>query len=106
LTHRYKKADKKLERLILIKYGLHPEIPDIVKQYDLRILTNEKHLFKDHLAWSTDAEPLQHVKLQGWTLEQAKSKFLEMFNQLYQETKTVKLDVENKPPKDALHIGY
>lgn len=85
----YRDAEKKLERMILTKYGLAPELPPEVKVVDLKMLSTEAHtlLAPLHPEWTMTVdggalpEPYP-FQVQALSPHQAKEWFLDRFNML------------------------
>jgi 5'-deoxynucleotidase YfbR-like HD superfamily hydrolase len=78
---------REIEEAVMVgvcqRFGLAPEMPEIVKTFDTRILVDEKRQnMAVGLVWGTDAlEPLG-VDLQYWSPAVAKSVFLSEFAHL------------------------
>ena len=81
----YRKIEKNLHEAIMNKFNLKTEIPQIVKDVDLKLLFTEKRdLFKHKLDWSNEVEPYTFNTLD--IIEEVKNiDFLEMFKLLYRK---------------------
>ena len=81
----YYEAEEALMKAIAIKFDLEDNIPEIVKQRDYQILFSEaeQNMSKPPASWTDygKIEPLD-VKLQYWSPEEAKKKFLDRYYQL------------------------
>lgn len=73
----YREAEAKIAIAVCDKFDLPHEMPAEVKEFDRRILTDERaqNMAPAPIPWSTDAEPIG-VTLQFWSPEQAKHEFL------------------------------
>lgn len=75
----YLKIEAGLEQVIFPKLGVSWDSLDVIKEYDTRILMDERErLFEDPLPWGTDTEPLG-VTLHCWSPKRAKIEFLVMY---------------------------
>lgn len=73
----YREAEEKIMKAVCSRFGIPEEMPDEIKDLDVRILTDERHqnMAPAPQPWSTDADPIG-VTLQFWTPEEAKREFL------------------------------
>lgn len=79
----YRAAEKRLERIILKRFGLPEELPAAVKKADLIALSTEKRdlMVEPPEPWIDLPEPLERT-IQTMTPAQAELKFLERFDEL------------------------
>ncbi len=72
----YADLEEAAERAVAERFNLSPTIPDIVKEYDARVLHDEKaQNMAPGPAWDIPGKPLG-VKLKFWEPEEAKYHFL------------------------------
>lgn len=76
----YIAAERAIEAAVAERFELPFPLPDIVGEFDRRILTDEaaQNMAPPPAAWSTHAEPLG-VTLQFWPPEKAEVEFLDRF---------------------------
>lgn len=79
----YQRVEAQLMRVIARKFGLPEEMPDVVREYDTRILVDERQKFMDKppAPWfgGVDIEPLG-VELVGHAPRRARSLFMTRFH--------------------------
>jgi hypothetical protein len=80
----YSDMESRITAAIVAHFGLAGDIPQAVKDADLRILTDErlKIMAAPPQPWSTDSVPLG-VQIWGWPPERARDKFLYEFGYLH-----------------------
>jgi 5'-deoxynucleotidase YfbR-like HD superfamily hydrolase len=81
--HGYKEAEDAVMRAISVRFNLHLNLPQAIKDLDQRILMDEQlqNMAPAPVPWSTAAEPLG-VTLQFWSPERARTEFLFEFDRL------------------------
>ena len=85
---KYRKIEKNLHKVIMDKFNLQREVPQIVKDVDLKLLYTEKRdLFKDKLNWGNEVEPYKFNIFDMIEITK-RINFLDRFNLLYEEIKT------------------
>lgn len=79
----YRASEDAIMAVICERFGLAAGMPDIVKQLDTGILTDEMHqnMAFPPVRWSTETTPIG-VRLQFWSPHRAKSEFLAEFYNL------------------------
>lgn len=77
----YTEAEEKIRRMIFVKYGLSPEIPDAVHSVDDRICADEKAQNMAPCEWKHNPEPLG-ITLKFWTPSLVEKSFLVRFREL------------------------
>jgi uncharacterized protein len=80
----YKEAEQAVERVVASKYGLTYPWPDIVMEYDTRILTDERKelMATPPLPWGSDAQPIG-ARIFGFSPEAAETRFMRRFRELF-----------------------
>lgn len=80
----YQVAEARLWEAIAAKYGVPAMLPAIVKEYDTRILADEReqNMMPTKEVWSTAAVPLG-VKLRFYDPAKARTAFLRRFGELF-----------------------
>lgn len=80
----YCRYEAKLMEAIAQRFDLPPETPAIIKEYDYRILHNEKAYLmgEGDREWGLTGEPLPDVVIKGWSHNLAYARFLSRFYQL------------------------
>lgn len=73
----YSEAESKIMAAVCVRFDLPRTIPAEVKEFDTRILTDERqqNMAPPPKPWSTDAEPLG-IDLQFWSPPRAKREFM------------------------------
>lgn len=81
----YREVENTLQAMIFTKYGIPPEMPEKVKQADLRIVNDERAALLHERPWSPaiDALPYLDVEIHSWFPIEAEQKFLDMFWSLF-----------------------
>lgn len=79
----YREAEARLQAMILQRFGLPPELPEVVEIADKRMLVTEsRFVFGDriHPDWNVRrfGEPYK-IGIEGWTPDYAERRFLSMF---------------------------
>jgi 5'-deoxynucleotidase YfbR-like HD superfamily hydrolase len=84
----YKPIEAKIEKVIAAKFGLTYPAPAIIKEYDTRILLDEKKalLHNGEREWNIPGDQL-FVKIEGWSPNIAEWSFLERFRHLQRKIK-------------------
>ncbi|AEI71077.1 hydrolase [EBPR siphovirus 2] len=81
----YTAAEERIRKMIFVKYGLAPELPAQVKEFDDRICADEKAALLPNIPWNHNPEPLG-VRITGYYPPEAKSAFLYRFAELTSAT--------------------
>lgn len=81
----YRKVEDRIQAVIAQRFNLKYPFPDSVHVADKRILANE---YRDILNpcvvnWVEHIEPLPNVTIQGWLPDEAKSRFIHRYFELY-----------------------
>lgn len=77
----YTAAEERIREMIFAKYGLPPELPDQVKEFDDRICSDEKAALMPDIRWNNNPKPLG-VRIQGLYPYNAEQLFLDRFTWL------------------------
>ncbi len=82
---KFREVEHLNSKVIYNKFGLSDDEPAIIKEFDGRIITNEKHsLFNTIHPEFTDTLPrIKGIRIRGWSPKTAKLRYLERFNELY-----------------------
>lgn len=81
----YGVAEDALMQAVAVRFGLPWPIPEALKEYDTRILQNERAaIWAEPQAWVTDAAgpPLPDVTIRGWLPYEARAQFLRRADKL------------------------
>lgn len=80
----YKELEENLEKVIFKKYEIPFPVPPEVKEVDNRMLKTEydQIMFHGPHEWQFFGEAFENVKIECWSPEVAKQKFLERFYEL------------------------
>lgn len=81
----YQKAEAKIMTAICERFGLSADMPAQVKEFDKRILFDERtqNMATAPIRWATDGDPIG-VTLQFWSPSVAKIVFMTEFNRLFE----------------------
>lgn len=79
----YREIEKQIEAVIMPKFGLPHPIPEIVMEYDTRMLAHERDqlMATPPLEWHPIGEPLPG-RVFGFSPEAAETRFMRRFNEL------------------------
>jgi hypothetical protein len=80
----YKKAEKYLEQIIMLHFGLPQHEPPEVKEMDTRILFNERAalLNTSVMDWTLTGDPIPDIDIEAWQPDMAEKMYLMRFGQL------------------------
>lgn len=80
----YRRYERRLMSVIAERFGLPMPEPPIVKEYDHRILHNERRDLMRHgiLDWYLVGEPIPDLEIQAWTPAEGYDRFMSRFLQL------------------------
>lgn len=80
----YMALEDRISKVIIQHFGLLPEMPLIVKEYDDRICLNEMdELLNNHLHPVREGLRLPDIEIRGWYPEKAKTEFLKAYNKYF-----------------------
>ena len=90
LLPQYKEAEARVMKCIVERFGLDPlEEPEQVREYDTRILHNERDalLGRPPRSWGLVGEPLTRLSIEGWSPVKAEGMFLEQYAAILEHDK-------------------
>lgn len=79
----YDRVEARVWEAVCCRFGLSVELPPIVKQFDQRIVADERAQNMAILAWDHETGPALGVKVQCWAPARAEQEFLNRFRALY-----------------------
>lgn len=80
----YDRIEQGIWRAVCCRFTIDPDLPPIVKEFDNRILADEKAQNMAPLAWDVEPGPPLGIKIECWAPARAEQEFLSRFHSLYQ----------------------
>lgn len=80
----YAEIENGISKVIADKFDLSPTMPEIVTEYDDRIIINEMNVLMNNVYFpNKDGKELPSIQIQNWNPTEAKNSFLNLFRKLY-----------------------